>query len=121
MINGFKVILIKNYSTFSPRATLSNGVLTINKQLIKRVCKKGNIEIGINTKDKKICICESGKTDASMPIKEQQCKNFSSKEFIKLITKLIPDFDESKRYDIPVIADEGFVILSLEEAKGENK
>lgn len=117
MLDGFKTILIKNTTGSIPRASFSKGILTINKQAIQHIYKKGNIEVGINIKEKKICICESSKTNASIPIKQQNYKNFSSKEFVGLISKMIDGFNDAKRYIVPIEADEGFLILSFGEAE----
>ncbi len=111
MLDGFKTIVIKSKVQSTPRAVLSKDALVINKSAIIRICGKGFIEVGVDPKSFQICICESGKTPASLPIKIQSYKRFSSKDFIRLISKFVQDFDESKRYQVPVEANEGHLIL----------
>lgn len=117
MLGGFQKLLMKNTNVTAPRATLNKGVLTLNKQAIEKICKKGNIEVGINTKDKKICICASDMTGASIPIKQQNYKSFFSKDFIRLVSKMIDGFDHEKKYVVPIEAGEGHLILSFGEAE----
>lgn len=117
MLEGFTTIVIQNKVQSEPRAVLSNGSLTINKSAITRIVDKGFIEVGVDTKSGQICICESGKTSASMPIKIQSNKRFSSKDFVRLVSKFVKNFEENKRYYIPVEANNGYLILFFGDAE----
>lgn len=120
MLDGFQKLSMKTTNNSEPRATLNKGILTLNKQAIEKICKKGHIEVGVNTKEKKICICASEKTNASISIKQQNYKRFSSKDFIRLISKMVDRFDHGKNYVVPIASEEGFLILSfgdLEDSK----
>lgn len=117
MLEGFKTIVIQNKVQSLPRAVLSNGALTINKSAITLIVDKGFIEVGVDPKSGQICICESGKTAASMPIKIQSYKRFSSKDFVRLVSKFVKNFEENKRYYIPVEANNGYLILFFSDAE----
>lgn len=117
MLKGFKTIIIKNSTQPVPRAVFGRGALIINKSAVGQISKSGYAEIGVNTKTAQICICESGKNSASIPIKTKTARRFISKDFIGLIAKFVQDYEEDKRYSVPVEAGDGYLILSFGKAE----
>lgn len=118
MLEGFKTVKLESALRTDPRVTLKDDKLYINSAALKVINKNTFFDIGINTKDRQICLIEAkSKSPHSISGKCKGIKYISNRNFIKLISKFIKGYDSTKRYNLPLEVRDNALVVSVGNAE----
>lgn len=119
MLEGFQIIKLENTRSGAPRVFLQKGKLFINNTALRVINKNNYFDVGVNIKTKQICLAEAKvKSSHSIPGKCKGNKYIANKDFINMISKFVKDYDENKRFNIPIEVLDNALVLSMAEAEG---
>lgn len=118
MLEGFQTIKIENVAKGTPKVTLDKGRLVINNPALRIINKDKYFDIGVNIKTKQICLVASKvKKPQSLSGARKGAKIIANQEFIGMISKFVKDYDENKRFNIPIEVLDNALVLSISEAE----
>lgn len=118
MLEGFQTIKLENVAKGVPKITLDKTALVINNPALRIINKDGYFDIGVNVKAKQICFFGvETKNPQSLSGNRKGNKIISNKQFVGMISKFIKNYDENKRYNIPIEVFDNALVLSVAEAE----